>query len=188
MARVVASPALAAACPQYASLKAALPFDATNWAVERAAFTHALHCGTCQPIADRIRREHTTATARIEAEAADEFAREAIPVLEQVEKILNTNGYFRHFLWDTRQAAGTPIHLCRVSIPGAIGIALYDDPRYATGPRVHAIEQLLADRTSAPSLAAWSCYPGHGQEQALELVRSAVDALRHQTATTTRHA
>ena len=179
MARAQVSDTLTAACPQFAALKKTLPLTMSAGAAERAALTHALHCGTCRPLADQYRRTKAAQIARLAAEAHTNLCRDAIPVLVQVGKILENNGYHRYFLWDTRQAdAGTPLEECRVSIVGALGIALYDDPRYATGPRVRAIEQLIVDRTTAPSLAAWADYPGNGQQQALDLIRDTTDALR----------
>ncbi|MFI7394044.1 hypothetical protein [Streptomyces tendae] len=55
---------MAAACPTYATTRRGLPFDAPNAAHERAAFTHALHCPTCRPLADQHRQQQTELIAQ----------------------------------------------------------------------------------------------------------------------------
>jgi hypothetical protein len=179
MARAVVSEQLAGACAGFRALKASLPPSTSVSAAERTALTHALHCPTCKPIADDLRRMHSAQTARLAAEAQEETEREAIPVLEQTADVLDANGFFRSFLWDTRQhAAGTPLELCRVDIAGALAIVLHGSPTYAGSPAVRKVEALLVDRIPAPSLAAWYSHPGVGGRQAVRLVRDTADDLR----------
>jgi hypothetical protein len=170
---------MAAACPAFAALEAGLSPDTPRRGVERTAFTHALHCPTCGPIADDLRRMQAVQARRLVAEVEAETARDAIPVLDQTGNVLEANGFHRHFLWDTRQHnAGTPLELCRVDIAGALAIAVHGSPTYASTPRVRKVEQLLVDRVPAPSLAAWYSHPGIGQRQAIALVRDTADELR----------
>lgn len=179
MARPVISDTLTTACPQYASLKATLPPATSVTALERAALTHAAHCPTCGPLADTHRRMQAAQTRRLANEAQAETEQAAVPVLEQAAAVIETNGFHRHFLWDTAQAdRGIPLEDCRVDIAGALGIVLYGSPRYAGAPRVRAVEQLLVDRVDAPSLAAWYSRPGIGLRQAVTLLRGTADELR----------
>ncbi|MFG3127416.1 hypothetical protein ACGFZU_06905 [Streptomyces tendae] len=147
---------MAAVCPSYATTRRGLPFDTSNSAHERAAFTHALYCPTCQPHADHHRQQQADRIARLTAEADAEQRQTAIPVLHDTVKVIERQGWHRHYLWDTDQADhGTPIEECAVDIAGALAVALYGLPTYAGTPQVRAVEQLLVDRIDAPSLAAW---------------------------------
>lgn len=178
MAHAQVSDTLIAACAAFAALKKSLPLADSIRGAERTALMHALSCPTCRPLADDLRDAQAADTARLAAEARVETAREHADVLYKAAKVLDANGFFRHYLWDTKQeAAGTPLQDCRVDILGAIAIALYESPCYAGSPRVRAVEQELVDRINAPSLAAWSTYPGNGQTQALQLIRDTADAL-----------
>ncbi|WP_331746742.1 hypothetical protein [Streptomyces sp. NBC_00842] len=180
MARAHVSDTLIAACADFAALKKTLPLEAGVRGAERTALMHALSCPTCQPIADDMRGAQAADTDRLAAEARTETAREHADVLHKAAKVLEANGFFKHYLWDTKQEAdGTPLQDCRVDILGAIAIALYENPCYAGSPRVRAVEQALVDRINAPSLAAWCTYPVNGQQQALQLIRDAADALSH---------
>ncbi len=182
MARPQIGDTLAAECASFADLKLALPFDTPTRSVDRAALTHASWCPTCRPIADRHLRAQAARTEALAAEARTEAAARAVDILDDAAKIIETNGYFRHYLWDTGQnARGTPIECCRVDIIGAISIAAYGSPTYAGAPRVLAAESYLTKQVDAPSIAAWSCRPGNGQQQALDLIRSTADALRAAT-------
>ena len=49
--------ALRQACPQFAAIKARTSPLNSNREADRIALTHALHCNTCKPIADRIREQ-----------------------------------------------------------------------------------------------------------------------------------
>lgn len=179
MARAVITQPLAEACVRFAEMKRSLPPMASVSSSERAALTHALHCPTCGPIADDFRRMQAAHTALLAAETQEETHREAIEVLDQAVNILEGNGYFRHYLWDTRQhATGTPIEFCRVDIVGALAIALHGSPTYAGTPVVRKVEQLLVDRVPAPSLATWGSYPRVGVRQAIELLRGTAEELR----------
>lgn len=60
--------AMAIACPSYAELKAGLSPDTPRRGVERTAFTHALHCPTCAPIADQARHALTARIAQLEGD------------------------------------------------------------------------------------------------------------------------
>jgi hypothetical protein len=175
-------PTLSAACPAAAALTAALPFDTTTTHAERAVLTHALHCPTCQPIADDLRRMQTRHTERQAEEARRETEQAAIPVLDEAADVIEANGFYRHFLWNTRQHhAGTPIDHCRVDIVGALAVALHGSPTYAGTPAVRKIEALLVDRIPAPSLAAWYAYPGVGEKQATALLRGTARELHGHT-------
>ncbi|MEV6833527.1 hypothetical protein AB0N17_03180 [Streptomyces sp. NPDC051133] len=172
-------PTLTAACPAAAVLTATLPFDTTTRHAERAALTHALRCPTCQPIADDLRRMQAAQTRRLAAEARRETEQEVISVLDQAADVIEGNGFYRHYLWDTRQHnAGTPIDQCRVDIAGALAIALHGSPTYAGTPAVRTIEALLVEQTPAPSLAAWYTHPGIGQKQATALLRDTARVFR----------
>ncbi|MFF1301132.1 hypothetical protein, partial [Streptomyces sp. NPDC058296] len=179
MARAHVSDTLTAACTAFAALKKTLSMETSVRGAERTALTHALACPTCRPIADDMRRAQTADTDRLAAEARTETAREHADILGKAAKVIEANGFFRHYLWDTRQeAAGTPVQNCRVDITGATAIALFGSPCYAGSPRVRAVEQELVDRINAPSLAAWSTYPGNGQTQAVQLIRDTAATLR----------
>ncbi|MFB6776505.1 hypothetical protein ACFCX0_03530 [Streptomyces sp. NPDC056352] len=179
MARAQISDTLTAACADFTALKKSLPLETSVRGAERTALMHALSCPTCQPIADDMRRAQTAGTSRLAAEARAETARERADILDKAAKVIEANGFFKHYLWDTKQgAAGTALQNCRVDITGAIAIALFDSPCYAGSPRVRAVEQALVDRINAPSLAAWCGYPGNRQRQALQLIRDTADALR----------
>lgn len=176
------SDALARACTAFAALKKTLPMDTSVRGVERAAFTHTLWCPTCRPLADQVRSGQAARTGRLAAEARAEGARVAADALDDAAEVIEVNGYFRYYLWDTRQAArGTPLDLCRVDVIGALGIALYDSPVYASAPRVLAVEQFLTEHIDAPSVGAWSSRPGNGRQRALDLLRTTADTLRTPT-------
>lgn len=178
MSRAVISTTLAAACPQYAHLAASLPPTSSVASMERAALMHAQHCPTCGPLADTHRRMQAAQQRRLAAEAQAETEQDAIPVLDRAAVVLEVNGFHRHFLWNTHQAAtGIPLEDCRVDIAGALAIVLYGNPRYAGAPRVRAVEQLLVDRIDAPSLAAWYTRPGVGQKRAVGLLRDTAHEL-----------
>jgi hypothetical protein len=177
MARTPASDLLAAACPNAARTRSGLPFDASSRETERALLTHALHCPTCKPVADRYRRDQAERIADLAEQTHTEAARAAVPVLETAAKIIEANGWCRTYLWDTRQHhAGTPIEHCRVDIAGALAIALHGSPTYAGTPQVRAIEALLVDRIDAPSLAAWYARPGVNEAAAVQLLRATAHA------------
>ncbi|MGW7617371.1 DUF6197 family protein [Streptomyces antimycoticus] len=115
-------------------------------------------------------------TGRLAAQMRIETTRGAIRVLEAAAKVIDANGYFNSYLWNTKQAeAGTPLKYCRVDLIGAIAIALHDDPRCAAYSDVRHIERLLDERVDAPTLAAWCSYPGNGKHAALKLLRTTVD-------------
>ncbi|MGW5408986.1 hypothetical protein [Streptomyces spiralis] len=59
---------MAQACARFAALKAGLSPDTPRRNVERTAFTHALHCPTCTPIADQARHQLADRIAHLEAE------------------------------------------------------------------------------------------------------------------------
>jgi hypothetical protein len=124
MANAVAANLLAAACADFAAVRSSLSPMMPVAAVERVAFTHALWCGTCRPLADQVRREQAARTQQLAAAARADGAR----------------------------AAGAP--------------------------RVRGVEGFLAEAVDAPSVAAWSSYPGNGQRQAIDLLRDTADALR----------
>jgi hypothetical protein len=156
-----------------------LPFDASSRETERALLTHALHCPTCKPVADRYRRDQAERIADLAEQTHTEAARAAVPVLETAAKIIEANGWCRTYLRDTRQHhAGTPIEHCRVDIAGALAIALHGSPTYAGTPQVRAIEALLVDRIDAPSLAAWYTQPGVNEAAAVQLLRDAAHTHR----------
>ena len=166
---------MAAACPTYRDTRRGMPYDASNSEHERTAFTHALHCPTCQPHADQHRQEQADRIARLTAEADAELRQAAIPVLHDAVKVIERQGWHRHYLWDTDEAdRGTPIEECSVDIVGALAVALYGLPTYAGTPQVRAVEQLIAAQVDAPSLAAW-------YDQARPAATDAV-ALLHRTA------
>ncbi|WP_282084061.1 DUF6197 family protein [Streptomyces tendae] len=147
---------MANACTTYATTRRGLPFDTTNSAHERAAFTHALYCPTCRPHADQHRQEQAERIARLATEVDAEQRQAAIPVLHDTIKTLETNGFYRHYLWDTAQAKqGIPIEECRLDIAGAIAVTLHGLPTYAGTPQVRSVEQLVAEQVDAPSLPAW---------------------------------
>ncbi|WP_432027419.1 DUF6197 family protein [Streptomyces sp. 1222.5] len=178
MASTPASDLLAASCPGAARARAGLPFDASNRETERTLLTHALHCPTCRPAADQHRQAQAEEIARLAEEAQREATLAAVPVLEAAAKIIEANGFHRRYLWDTRQAATTPLEFCRVDIAGALAIVLHGSPTYAGTPQVRAIEQMLVDRVDAPSLAAWYAQPGIDQPAAVRLLR---DTAHHLT-------
>jgi hypothetical protein len=179
MARAHVSDTLTAACTAFAALKKTLPMETSVRGAERTALTHALACPTCQPIANDMRRTQTADTDRLAAEARAETAREHADVLDKAAKVIEANGFFKHYLWDTKQeAAGTPLQDCRVDIVGAIAIVLFESPCYAGSPRVRAVEQALVYHITAPSLAAWCTYPGNRQQQAIQLLRDTAATLR----------
>jgi hypothetical protein len=179
MARAIATEALSSACPQFAALKRTLPPSTSVAGAERVAYTHALHCATCGPIADDLRRMQAAQVRRLTEEAQAETEQNAIPVLDQAADVIEANGFHRRYLWDTAQAkAGTAPEFCRVDLAGALAIVLYGLPTYAGAPRVRAVEQLLVARIPAPSLAAWYARPGVGKQQVLNLLRGTADELR----------
>jgi hypothetical protein len=179
VARATAADTFAAACGDFADLKKSLSADAPLRAVERAAMTHALWCQVCRPLADRVRAAQAARVEQLAAEARAEHARAAADALDAAARVIEVNGFFRHYLWDTRQAGrGTPIESCRVDIVGAIAVALYGSPTYAGAPRVRGVEEFLTEVIDAPSVAAWCSYPGHGRRQALDVLRDAADVLR----------
>lgn len=103
---------------------------------------------------------------------ASEALTAAIPVLEQAADVLDSNGFHRHYLWDTVQAAaGTPMEFCRVDVAGALAVVLHGSPTYAGTPAVRAVEELLVDRIPAPSLAAWYSRPGVNVRRVVALLR-----------------
>jgi hypothetical protein len=176
MAATPASDRLTAACPDAARTRAGLPRTLNPREVERALLTHALHCPVCGPLADRHRREQAAWIADLTEQARAGAARDAVPVLEAAAKILEANGFHRHYLWDTAQAArGTPLHLCRVDIAGALATALHGSPAYAGTPQVRAVEQLLVARIAAPSLAAWYTQARPSQQDAVDLLHETAD-------------
>lgn len=64
---------------------------------------------------------------------------------------------------------------------GAINYAIHGTPRYTGGnPLVHAAEQALNARITAPSVAAWCDYKGNGKAKAIDLLRVTADSLRKQ--------
>ncbi|GAA3807747.1 DUF6197 family protein [Streptomyces chiangmaiensis] len=179
MARAIATETMAAACPQFVDLKRGMSPATSVAGAERVAFTHALHCPTCGPLADQVRRMQAAQTRRLAAEAEAEATLEAIPILDQTADVIESTGFFRSYLWDTRQAGkGTPLEFCRVDVVGALAIVLYGSPTYAGTPRVRKVEQFLIDRIPAPSLAAWYSRPGVDKRQVLELLRSTADEFR----------
>lgn len=176
---------MAAACPDFADLKAGFHFDTPRLWVDRAAFTHAMRCPTCGPIADRAREAQAARTARLAGEVRAQNVALAIGVFAQAAKIIENNGYCTTYMWDTRQESqGTPIEECRVDIIGALAIALHGSPVYSSTPRVRAAEELLAERIDAPSVAAWSTQTRRTGTDAARLLREAATALRlaHDTA------
>jgi hypothetical protein len=179
MARALMSETLTACCDRFAALKRTLPPATSVSGAERTALTHALYCPVCEPIARELRRVQAVETERLAAEAEAETIRDAIPVYEQAAGVLEANGFHRHYLWDTRQAAaGTPLELCRVDVVGALAIALHGSPTYAATPAVRKVEQFLVDRVPAPSLATWCSRPGVDQRAAVALLRGTADELR----------
>lgn len=147
---------MAATCPTYATTRRGMPCDASNAEHERAAFTHALYCPTCRPLADQHRQEQADRIATLAVQADAEHRQAAVPVLHDTIKTLEANGFYRHYLWDTAQAKrGIPIEECRVDIAGALAVALYGLPAYAGTPQVRAVEQLVVEQVDAPSLPAW---------------------------------
>lgn len=179
MARAIATETLTAACPEFAALKTTLPPATSVAAAERTAFTHALYCSTCQPIADDLRRAQAARTRRLATEAWEETEQAAIPVLDQAADVLEGNGFHRNYLWDTVQARkGTPLEYCRVDVVGALAIVLHGSPTYASTPAVRKVEALLVDRIPAPSLAAWYAYPGVTGRRVVALLRGTADELR----------
>lgn len=113
------------------------------------------------------------------AEAHTETNQAAIFVLNRAAQVLETNGFYQDYLWDTVQAAtNLPPEDCRVDVAGALAIALHGSPRYAGAPRVRAVEQLLLDRVDAPGLAAWYIRPGVDQRRVVALLRDTAAELR----------
>lgn len=107
-----------------------------------------------------------TVVQRVEAHQA------AISALHAAADVIDTQGFHRHYLWDTRQAGrGTPIEKCRVDIAGALAVALYGHPRFAGASLILAIEQLIVDRTGAPSLPAWYALARPRTADAVALLR-----------------
>ena len=103
----------------------------------------------------------------------------AADALDRAADVIARNGYCWRYLWDTDQAAvGTPRGRCRVDVLGALGIALHGDPQRVLSREVRQLENLLAARLAAPSLASWCSRPGIRQRQALRLLRSTAARLR----------
>jgi hypothetical protein len=99
-------------------------------------------------------------------------------ILRKAAAVIEENGFCRHYLWDTTQAAaGVPPESCRVDIIGALATAIRGSPRWAASAQVRAVEEILAARIPAPSLTAWCSYPGVGRREALRLLSEAADAL-----------
>lgn len=143
-------------CPTYATTRRGLPFDMSNAEHERAAFTHALYCPTCRPLADQHRQQQADRIAHLAAETDAEHRQAAIPVLHDTIKTLEANGFHRRYLWDIAQArGGVPLDQCRVDIAGALAVTLHGLPTYAGTPQVRAVEQLIVEQVDAPSLPAW---------------------------------
>ncbi|WP_394436181.1 DUF6197 family protein [Streptomyces sp. SGAir0957] len=101
-------------------------------------------------------------------------------VLDLAADTIKANGFCKHYLYNTRQAAGgTDLDRCQVDAIGAINIAVHGTPRHVGGdPLTHAAEQAVEARIDAPSLAAWCDYPGNGKQAAIDLLTSTADALR----------
>ncbi|WP_406325241.1 hypothetical protein [Streptomyces niveus] len=92
------------------------------------------------------------------------------------------NGYCRTFTYDTGQAAaGTAPEFCRVDIAGAINVALHGTPRYVDLAAERTVRTAIEARINAPSLAAWSSYPGNGKAQAVRLLRDTAADLRERS-------
>jgi len=103
-------------------------------------------------------------------------------VCDKAAKVIETNGYCRHYLYDTKQAAGgTPLAGCRVDLIGAINIALYGTPRYGGTGLGQAVEQAITDRIDAPSIVNWCDRKGHGKNEAIALLRDTATALREES-------
>ncbi|MFD9222041.1 hypothetical protein ACFWDI_18965 [Streptomyces sp. NPDC060064] len=166
MASAVISDTLTAACPAYNRLKQqTVRYDTSIRETERIALTHALYCPTCQPIADRIRQQRTDAAVADACDAAGD--------------VIDVNGYQSTYLWNVKQEqAGTPLKQCAVDVAGAILVAVHGTPRHLGSPLTRAAERILASRAQAPSLAAWSSYPGNGKAQAMQLLRDTADELQ----------
>jgi len=99
-------------------------------------------------------------------------------VLRQAAATIASQGYCRHYLWDTTQAArGVRPDLCRVDVIGALTIALHGHVTHPATPQLLELETLLAARAGAPSLAAWSSRPGVRLEDAVRLLHDTAHAL-----------
>lgn len=172
MAATPAGDTMAAVCPTYQTMRRNLPYDTSNAHRERAALTHALHCPTCQPIADQHRQNQAELIAQLTAETDAELRQAAIPTLHAANHLIQRQGFYPHYLWDTRQAhRGTPIEECRLDIAGALAVTLYGLPTYAATPRVLAIEKLIVDRIDVPSLPAWYTLARPRTSDAVALLR-----------------
>lgn len=103
-------------------------------------------------------------------------------ICDKAADIIETNGFCRGYLYDTKQAAGgTKVADCRVDIIGAINVALYGTPRYGGTGLGAPVEQAIAARIDAPSIVAWCERKGNNKAQAIRLLRGTAKALREES-------
>ncbi|MFD9284880.1 hypothetical protein ACFWD7_48030 [Streptomyces mirabilis] len=114
----------------------------------------------------------TTATTPTLAEIAD--------ILDTARAHIVRVGFCKKYLYSTpQQANGLAPERCAVDLPGAIAVAVHGTPLHPVTPLTAAVEQAVAARITAPSLAAWCDYKGNGKQQALDLLRATADRLRN---------
>lgn len=89
-------------------------------------------------------------------------------------------GYYRHYLYNTRQARdGVPLDRCEVDLVGAISVAVHGTPLdLGRDPLTRAVEAAVEARMEAPSLSAWCDYRGNGKAKAIALLRTTEVRLR----------
>lgn len=113
----------------------------------------------------------TTATAPTLTEIAN--------ILDKARAHIRQFGFCKKYLYSTPQAAnGVAPERCAVDLTGAINVAVHGTPLHPVTPLTAAVEQAVAARITAPSLAAWCDYKGNGQDKALALLRDTAAQLR----------
>jgi hypothetical protein len=103
-------------------------------------------------------------------------------ICDKAADIIETNGFCKRYLYDTKQAAGgTSLADCRVDVIGAINIALYGTPRYGLGGLGAVVERALLERIPEPCIDTWNDAKGRTKADAIALLRDTATALREET-------
>lgn len=105
---------------------------------------------------------------------------EKAEVCDKAADVIEANGFYRHYLYNTKQAAGgTALEFCAVDVYGALNIAATGTPRYAgRSTLAWETEKAVLARTEEFSLATWCTRPGNDKVAAMRLLRETAEALR----------
>jgi hypothetical protein len=113
----------------------------------------------------------TTATQPTLTEIAD--------VVDKVRSHIVRFGFCKKYLVSIGQfRSRVPLDRCAVDLDGAISVVVHGTPLHPVTPFTAAVEEAIAARIAAPSLAAWCSYKGNGKQQALNLLRDTAAQLR----------